>query len=177
MSYRTYLTYMYLCIYLPFLLQRSSTSLAAEVDRRAVFGQLAVGAAVFAGLPSMASADGAVSGSTRQKARGIYGNRIASLKKAAESGDFDTVAAEKNAFILFNSGAYPQAKQKAAKAEAVKGTNDIFSAIRAGDKSALKSSYTSYVAANDIKLLPVVSVNSGQGFSGDFDYRRKTTAG
>jgi hypothetical protein len=156
--------------------QRSSTTLAAEVDRRAAFGQIAVGAAVFAGLPQVASADGAVSKGTIQKARFVYGGRVYNLKKAVEAGDFDAVASEKNAFVLFNSGAYPGAKFKADKSEAIKGTNDIFAAIRNKDKSALKDAYSRYVASNGITAIPVVDSNSGQGYSGDFDYRVRTSA-
>lgn len=156
--------------------QRSSTTLAAEVNRRAAFGQIAVGAAVFAGLPQVASADGASGKGTIQKARFIYGGRIANLKKAVEAGDFDAVAAEKNAFVLFNSGAYPGAKRKEQKGEAIKSTNDIFAAIRAKDKGALGAAYKSYVAANDIKPFPVVDSKDGQGYSGDFDYRVRTSA-
>jgi hypothetical protein len=151
--------------------------LAAEVDRRSAFGQIAVGAALLAGLPQVASADGATSKGTIQKARFVYGGRIADLKKAVESGDFDAVAAEKSAFILFNSGAYPGAKYKPAKNSAIQSTNDIFSAIRTKDKAGLNAAYKTYVSSNDIRPMPVVDVKDGQGYSGDFDYRRKTSAG
>jgi hypothetical protein len=150
--------------------------LAAEVDRRAAFGQIAVGAAVFAGLPQVASADGASSNGTIQKARFIYGGRISNLKKAVEAGDFDAVAAEKAAFVLFNSGAYPGAKRKDSKSDAIKSTNDIFAAIRAKDKSALNKAYSTYVTSNNIKPFPVVDSKDGQGYSGDFDYRVRTSA-
>jgi hypothetical protein len=150
--------------------------LAAEVDRRAAFGQIAVSAALLAGLPQVASADGASSNGTIQKARFIYGGRVANLEKAVQAGDFDAVAAEKSAFVLFNSGAYPGAKRKDAKNAAIKSTNDIFSAIRAKDKSALTSAYKTYVVSNKIVATPVVDPNSGQGYSGDFDYRVRTSA-
>jgi hypothetical protein len=157
-------------------MQRSTTALNS-VDRRAAFGQIAVGAAVVAGLPQFALADGAVSAATIARAKSVYGGKIASLKAAVEKGDLEAVAAEKNAFILFNSGAYPSAKSKDAKKAAVADTNAIFAAVRSGDKSALKSAYSKYVAANGIKPTPVVDAKSGQGYSGDYDYKVRTTAG
>ena len=79
--------------------------------------------------------------------------------------------------MLFNSGAYPSAKSKAQKAAAVEGTNAIFKAVSAGDKAALKSAYSAYVAANGIKAIPTVTTAKGQGYSSDFDYKRSTSAG
>ena len=147
-----------------------------EVDRRAAFGQIAVGAAVVAGVPQIAAADGAVSAATIGRARGIYGDRIASLKAAVDKGDFAAVAAEKNAFILFNSGAYPRVVDKEAKKAAIKATNEIFAAVKAGDAKGLKSAYSSYVASNGIKPLPEVTNKTGQSYSGDYDYRVRTKA-
>jgi hypothetical protein len=148
-----------------------------SVDRRAAFGQIAGAAAAVAAFPQLASADGAVSAATVNRARGIYGDRIAALKSAVEKGDLDAIVAEKNAFVLFNSGAYPTAKSKQQKKAAIEGTNAIFKAIKAGDKAAVKSAYNSYVAANDISPLPAVDANKGQGYSGDFDFRVRTKAG
>lgn len=90
---------------------RASTSL--NVDRRDVLSTVATAgvAAAFAGA-TPAFADGAVSGATKNRARGIYGNRIAALRKAVDAGDFGAVVAEKNAFILFNSGALKGDKEK-----------------------------------------------------------------
>lgn len=147
-----------------------------NVDRRGAFGQIAAAAAVVA-LPGAALADGATSSATITKARVVYGSRIADLKAAVASGDFGAVAEEKAAFILFNSGAYPGAKNKAAKADAVAGTNAIFAAIRSGDKAGLKSAYDSYVAGNGISALPSVSADQGQGFGNDFSYVARTKAG
>ncbi len=121
----------------------------------------------------MALADGAVSTATIQRARGIYGQRIAALESAVASGDFGAVAAEKNAFILFNSGGI---KDKAKKATAVADTNAIFAAIRAKDAGALKSAYATYKADNDIAAL-VVDLSSGQGYFTDSDWKSRTNAG
>jgi hypothetical protein len=139
-----------------------------------------MGAIVAAGLvavPAMASADGSVSAATVQRSKFNYGSRIADLKGAVDAGDFGAVAAEKNAFILFNSGAYPRVKSKPKKAAAIAGTNAIFAAIRAQDKAALKSAYGDYCTANEIKEYEVLSADEGQGYSNDYDYRRKTKLG
>lgn len=161
----------------PSTTERASTSLQMSVDRRVALGQIGVAAAGIAGIPAIASADGAVSTATISRARGIYGDRIAALKDAVAKGDFGAVAEEKNAFILFNSGAYPLAKDKLKKAAAIDGTNKIFAAIRSQDKSALRSAYDAYVAANDIKPLPPITADAGQGYSSDYDYRRGTKSG
>ena len=147
------------------------------MDRRAAFGAIAGAAAVVGTAPQLAFADGAVSAASIQKARQVYGSRILDLKSAVDSGNFDAIVDEKNAFILFNSGAYPTPKDKAEKAKAVALTNDIFNAVKKGDKGALKTAYGQYVAENDIKSLPSVDASKGQGYSSDFDYRRLTKAG
>ena len=151
----------------------AQTSTALNMDRRAAAGQIAAGAAVLAGLPQLALADGAKSFATAQRAKGIYGGRIAALESAVNPGDFGAVAAEKNAFILFNSGALPKDKKKAA----VKQTNDIFAAIRAKDAGALKSAYGAYKTANGIEAVSVDDIMDGQGYSNDYDYKTRTPAG
>ena len=142
------------------------------MDRRAAVSAIAGAALVVA--PSMASADGAISAATIQRSRFNYGSRIAALKSAVAKGDFKAVAEEKNAFILFNSGAYPRAKDKEAKNAAIAGTNAIFAAIRSKDSAGLKKAYDSYVAANDIKEPTPIDANGGQGYSSDYDYRVRT---
>ena len=74
----------------------STTVMTSTNSRRGVMEQAAgvLGAAVLA--PKPAFADGAVSPATVQRARGIYGARIAALEKAVEKGDFNAVAEEKN---------------------------------------------------------------------------------
>ena len=146
------------------------------MDRRAAVGQIAAGAATVAAVPQLAFADGAVSAATMQRAKGVYGNRIAALKTAVDAGDFAAIADEKNAFILFNSGAYPRVVDKTAKADAIAQTNAIFAGIRAGDKAAVKKAYDTYVSANGISGLPSVTNSYGQGYSSDYDYRVRTSA-
>jgi hypothetical protein len=133
-----------------------------------------MGAIVAAGLvavPAIASADGSVSAATVQRSKFKFGSRIAALKGAVDAGDFDAVAAEKNAFILYNSGAYPRVKSKPMKAQAIAGTNAIFAAIRNQDKAALKSAYASYVTFNDIHEFTAIENGDGQGYCTDYDYR------
>lgn len=157
--------------------QRSSTAMSMEMDRRAAFGQIAAAGAAIAAVPSVANADGAVSAASINRARGLYGDRIAALDAAVAKGDFAAVAAEKNAFILFNSGAYPTIKDKANKAAAIDGTNKIFAAIRSKDAGALKSAYGDYIKANSISPLPTVDSATGQGYSSDYDFRVRSKAG
>lgn len=145
------------------------------MDRRAAFGQIATAGAVLGGVPAIASTDGATSSASIRRARGLYGSCIADLKGAIAAGDFAAIAEEKNAFILFNSGAYPT--NKAAKAKAIKQTNAIFTAIRARDKSGVASAYNTYIADNKISPLPVVDSANRQGQCGDFDYKVRSSAG
>ena len=152
---------------------------ASKVDRRGAVEKVlftAAGAAFVAGgVPGAALADGSVSTATRARARGVYGTKIAELKQAVKAGDFKAIVEQKNAFILFNSGALV----KNQKADAVEATNQIFAAIRAQDKGALQASYDSYVKKFDITDLPDnVNDKSGtQGYSTDYDYRARTKAG
>jgi len=146
------------------------------MDRRTTFGQIAGAAAVLATVPAMASADGAVSGSTRLKAKSIYGNRIALLKDAVDKGDFAAIVEEKNAFILFNSGVFPSAKDKVAKKAAIEDVNAIFAGVRKADKGATKVAYDAFVKKNGIKSFKDMKAGSGQSYSGDFAYVVNTDA-
>lgn len=148
----------------------------AEVDRRVAFGQIAAGAAVLAGVPSVASADGAISSASITKARMVYGNRIAELKDEVNKGNFSAVAGEKNAFILFNSGVYPTPKDKSKKADSIALTNEIFGAVRNKDAAGLKKAYDAYVKFNDCKTLPEIDADKGQGYSSDYSYLGRTPA-
>jgi len=169
----TTLTASYTAAFAPATVERTRTSL--DMDRRAAFGQITAAGAAIVTMPAIASADGAVSKATIGRSRGIYGSRIAALQSAVDAGDFAAVANEKNAFILFNSGVY--AKDKGRKSAAVSATNEIFAAIRAQDKTSLKSAFSAYRASNNIDEMPDVSNNDGQGFSNDYDYRARTKAG
>jgi hypothetical protein len=107
----------------------------------------------------------------------VYGDRIAALKDDVNKGNFSAVAGEKNAFILFNSGVYPTAKDKSKKADSIALTNEIFGAIRAKDAGAMKKAYDEYVKFNDCKTLPQVDPQTGQGYSSDYGYVNRSPAG
>lgn len=111
----------------PAPVERISASLLA-MDRRTA-------AALAAGL------------ATGARAGEAYGRRIAALEPAVDAGDFAAVAAEKNAFVLYNSGAIAVGR---VRAEAVAQTNAIFAAIRAGDAVALRMAYGGYRASQGI---------------------------
>ncbi|GMH49776.1 hypothetical protein TL16_g00611, partial [Triparma laevis f. inornata] len=153
----------------------SRSNSALNVERREVFSTIAASTAtatLFAASPALA--DGAKSTATKTRARGVYGGRIANLSKAVNAGDFGAVVAEKNAFVLFNSGAIVSSKQ----ADAIDSTNAIFAAIRSQDKSALKKSYDAYCKKFDINALPDLTNDSqAQGYSNDYDFRVGTKAG
>jgi len=125
-----------------------------------------------------AFADGAVSAATIQRARGIYGARILDLKSAVAAGDFGAVDAEKNAFILFNSGVYVKPKDKAAKAAAVGATDKIFAAVAAKDKSGLQSAYAEFMKSADIQDVYDEKTSAyTQGYSTEYDWKARSKKG
>lgn len=154
--------------------ERAATAL--NMDRRAAMGGIAA-AAGMAAMPGLAFADGATSKASVQRARFTYGSRISDLKDAVAKGDFAAVAAEKNAFILFNSGAYPGSKNKTKKSDAIAATNAIFSAIRSKDAKELKSAYAAYIKTVDMSDFDAITTDDGQGYSNDYDYRVRTKQG
>jgi len=156
-------------------LGNSQSSALFAVDRRAALAQIGSVVAGVAAVPAIASADGAVSAATITKARIVYGDRIANLKSAVDKGDFGAILDNKEAFVLFNSGVYPGAKNKAKRDAAVAATNDIVTAAAAGDKAALLKAYSEYVASNPVSALPSADKNA-QSYSSDFGYLAKTKA-
>jgi Photosystem II Psb31 protein len=146
------------------------------MERRVAFGQIVTAGAVLAGLPTIASADGAISVASKTKAKVVYGSRIAALKKAVDSGDFAAIADEKSAFILFNSGVYSTPKEKALKKAAIADVNALFAGIRKGDKAAVKTAYDKYVKANGIDDVKAKNAAGGQSYSSDFSYLAKSPA-
>ncbi|GMI49345.1 hypothetical protein ScalyP_jg9684 [Parmales sp. scaly parma] len=154
-----------------------TSKLHAVVDRRAALKIFTSSCTSIAFLSSAsllpANADGAVSAVTKQRASGIYGTRIAALAPKVAAGDYGAVVAEKNAFILFNSGAI---KDKAKQSQAIAATNDIFAAVRSQDKKALQVAYTKYVKDFGATGLPPADPKT-QGFGNDYDYKARTSAG
>merc|ERR1719356_459528 len=151
--------------------ERAATAL--NMDRRAAMGGIAAAAGI-AAMPGMALADGATNTASIQRAKYVYGVRISALKDAVSKGDFAAVAGEKNAFILYNSGAYPGSKNKQKKSDAIAATNKIFQAIRDKDQAALKAAYTAYIKTVDMSDYSAISADQGQGYSADYDYRVRT---
>ena len=109
---------------------------------------------------------------------GAEGDVVGRLKGAVEKGDFAAVLAEKNAFDLFNSGAYAQksAITKAQKAIAVTETKNIMEAIASKNANQLKTSYAAYMKNAAIDTKPV-DVSTGQGYSNDYDWKVRTKKG
>lgn len=106
--------------------------------------------------------------------------RIADLKDAVNKGDFAAVLAEKNAFDLFNSGAYAQksAITKAQKAVAVTETKNIMEAIASKNAQQLKTSYAAYVKNAGIEdQNSALRLADGQGYSTDYDWKVRTKKG
>jgi len=151
--------------------ERAATAL--NMDRRAAMGGIAAAAGA-AAMPGMALADGAVSKSTIQRAKFVYGSRITNLKQDVANGDFAAVAREKNAFVLYNSGAFPGSKNKGLKSDAIAATNKIFQSIRDKDKAALKTAYANYLSTVSMSDYAAISAEDGQGYSADYDYRVRT---
>eukprot|EP00178_Gracilaria_changii_P014759 TRINITY_DN4139_c0_g1_i1.p1 TRINITY_DN4139_c0_g1~~TRINITY_DN4139_c0_g1_i1.p1 ORF type:complete len:194 (+),score=33.25 TRINITY_DN4139_c0_g1_i1:54-635(+) len=160
----------------------SSSSLAMSTNepmsRSQAISTLFSGAAAVAAaatvVPSAALADGAVSGATQARARGIYGTRIAALKAAVDKGDAAAVLEEQNCFRLFNSGVYSTDKAKFAKAEEL--AKGVVQAAGAGDAKALKESYAAYMKYTE-KKSGYNGVGDGQGLGSEFDYKNRTPLG
>ncbi|CAN0383582.1 unnamed protein product, partial [Hapterophycus canaliculatus] len=154
----------------------SSTSLAMSSEpmsrSQAISTLFGASAAVVAAaaVPGAAFADGAKSGATQARARGIYGGRIAALKGAVDKGDTAAVLNEQNVFRLFNSGVYSTDKAKFAKAEEL--AKEVVAAASQNDAKAMKDSYAAYVKYTE-KKSGYSGVGDGQGFGSEFDYKNR----
>jgi hypothetical protein len=117
---------------------RSSAIMSAEPmqTRRAI---LQSAASVALGMPLAASADGANSKTTKDRARGIYGSRIFALQGKSASD----IVAEENAFKLFLSGAYREPLAREAKEQKKK--------LTALSKKILKAAASGGDAQADLK--------------------------
>lgn len=143
----------------------------AEVINSA-FATAGAALAAAAVMPTPAFADGAKSASTQARARGIYGTRLEGLKSAVDKGDAAAVLAEKNAFILFNSGVYSTDKAKFAKASDL--AQAVIVSANAGDVAGLKKAYSEYMKYTVVKS-GYATVGDGQGFGSEFDYKNRYT--
>lgn len=95
------------------------------------------------------------------------------LQKAVAAGDFAAVADEKNAFELFQSGAYQAngGKAQATKAVLVEQYGKIMEACASKNKDALKSAYGTYITAADISTI-LDPAAGGQGYSSDYSWTK-----
>ena len=102
----------------------------APLARRAFVGTFAAAAVGMA--PLAAFADGAASPATRERARAIYGSRIARLSNAPAAD----ILEEKNAFKLFISGAYrSDAATKELRGKLTSISASTIASAKAGDSS------------------------------------------
>ena len=106
------------------------------------------GAAVFA-APLAAFADGASSKAVLDRARGIYGSRVARLVDASP----ETILEEKNAFTLFVSGAYRSAAAKPTQAKLAALEKKALAAAKAGDKAGANAAVKEFVSVGEIRIL------------------------
>ena len=65
---------------------------------------------------------------------------------------------------------------KAGKQASEAATAQIFAAVESKDKAKLKEAYAAFVKNADINTKPV-DVSSGQGYSGDYDWKVRTPKG
>jgi len=117
--------------------------------RRSVVGTFAAAAAA---APLAAFADGASSRTVIERARVLYGSRVARLQDATAA----TIVEEKNVFTLFISGAYRSAADKTTKAELTKLSKTALAAAKAGDAAGAQKAVKEFVKVGDIKILDTV---------------------
>jgi len=132
-----------------------------SMDRRSIVNAAGLFAA---SAPLAAFADGANSRTTVQRARSIYGSRVAKLL----TGTPADIVAEENAFTLFISGTYRTIDQKATKKELQALQKKIVTAAKAGsvDKDSLQqfikiAEVKDYVANPDSIFNPKQRRNAG----------------
>jgi len=128
----------------------SFTPPASLVGRRELIQGALSAAAV--GVAAPAFADGATSKATLDRARAIYGSRVARLTTA----DAATIIEEKNAFTLFVSGAYRSAADKKVKAELTSLQKKAIASAEAGDVAAAQAAVKQFVATGDIVVLDTI---------------------
>lgn len=136
---------------------------AMSMDRRAVVSTFAAAATA---VPFAAFADGATSPATRERARAIYGSRIARLSSASA----EEIVAEKNAFTLFTTGAYRSAKDKTTVDALNKLSAKALAAAKAGDSSGAQGAIKEFVTVGEIRVLDTVA-------GGNFNPKQRRNAG
>lgn len=99
-----------------------------------------------------AVADGATSKATIDRARAIYGSRIARLA----GSDADTILAEKNAFTLFTTGAYRSVKDKETVASLKKLSATAIASAKSGDSAGAQAAVKDFIKVGEIRVLDTV---------------------
>jgi len=119
------------------------------MDRRQIVGTFA---AAVAAAPFAAVADGATSKATIDRARAIYGSRIARLGSA----DAATILSEKNAFTLFTTGAYRSVKDKETIASLKKLEATAIASAKSGDSAGAQAAVKDFIKVGEIRVLDTV---------------------
>ena len=108
------------------------------------------GAAV-AAAPLAAFADGA-SKAVLDRARAIYGSRVARLVDASP----EAILEEKNAFTLFTTGAYRSAAAKPTQAKLAALQKTALAAAKSGDKAGANAAVKEFVKVGEIRVLDTI---------------------
>ena len=109
------------------------------------------GAAV-AAAPLAAFADGASSKAVLDRARAIYGSRVARLVDASP----EAILEEKNAFTLFTTGAYRSAAAKPTQAKLAALQKTALAAAKSGDKAGANAAVKEFVKVGEIRVLDTI---------------------
>jgi len=108
--------------------------------------------AALAAAPLAAFADGASSKAVLERARAIYGSRVARLVDASP----EAILEEKNTFTLFTTGAYRSAAAKPTQKELTAISKKALAAAAAGDKAGANAAVKEFVKVGDIRILDTV---------------------
>jgi len=122
--------------------------------------------AALAAAPLAAFADGASSKAVLERARAIYGSRVARLVDASP----ETILEEKNSFTLFTTGAYRSAAMKPKQKELNALSQKAVAAAKAGDKAGANAAVKEFVKVGEIRVLDTI-----QG--GSFNPKQRRNAG
>lgn len=132
--------------------QGLSPVMMAGTSRREALTQQAqkgVALAAIVAMPRAAEADGASSKATMEKARGVYGSRVARLVGASN----EKIVEEKSMFTLFTTGTYRATggADKAQRAELNKLADTSVKAAKAGNGDAAQDAVKSFVKLANIR--------------------------
>jgi len=127
-----------------------SPQMSDAMNRRSAIATAATAAAA---VPLAAVADGASSPTVRERARVIYGSRVARLVGASN----EQIVEEANTFQLFTTGAYRSdvASKETKKQLLALGKKAVDSA-KAGDSSAAQDAVNKFVKLGEIRTLDTV---------------------